>query len=215
MTYLVNHAARFTVDPRRPHTRMLRNVGRYLIEHRQGLIMQPDVKRGFEIFVDADFVGQYDAQDKQNRDNYRSRHGFLITYHGVALHWKSRLQTTIALSTTEAEFLALSDAAREINPFLDFLSEIYQIIPDLPLASSNPVCHLFEDNRGALALATENKFRARTKHIGIKFYHFRDLVTTGRLRLHAISTHDQLADIFTKPLKNPTFATLRKKIMGW
>ena len=133
----------------------------------------------------------------------------------MPLHWSSRLQSIIALSTTEAEFVALSEATREITPYLNFLKEVYSRLPDLPLATSQPVCTLFEDNKGAIALATVNRYRSRTKHIGLKYHHFRDLLVSGSLKIRHITSELQLADIFTKPLKDPEFPRLRKRLLGW
>ena len=74
--------------------------------------MRPDTSKGFEVYVDCDFVGLYEPYQTHDRNNFRSRKGILLTFYGVPITWISKLQTTIALSTTEAEFLALSDASR-------------------------------------------------------------------------------------------------------
>jgi hypothetical protein len=76
-------------------------------------------------------------------------------------------------------------------------------------------CKLFEDNNGALIMATSPKIRPRTKHINIKYHHFREAIHTGKVTIHKISTDKQQADIFTKPLIEQAFLYLRKLIMGW
>ena len=76
-------------------------------------------------------------------------------------------------------------------------------------------CTLFEDNNGAIELATAPKMRPRTKHIALKYHHFREHVRNGTVKIQRIDTAEQIADIFTKPLPESGFEYLRKKLMGW
>ena len=79
----------------------------------------------------------------------------------------------------------------------------------------NTYSTMFEDNAGALQLATEPKYRPRTKHTSVKYHHFRQHVKNKVISIKAIDTNDQQADIFTKPLPLEKFKTFRKLIMGW
>ena len=72
----------------------------------------PDPTKGIEVYVDADFVGGWDPGDAMNADNVYSRNGYVIWYAGCPIYWQSKLQTEIALSTAEAEYIALSQALR-------------------------------------------------------------------------------------------------------
>jgi len=76
-------------------------------------------------------------------------------------------------------------------------------------------CKAFEDNSGALELAKTPKMRPRTKHINIKYHHFREHVRTGLISIHKVASENQLADIFTKPLSSSLFIKLRKTLLGW
>ena len=76
-------------------------------------------------------------------------------------------------------------------------------------------CRLFEDNRGAAEIARVPKFRPRTKHINLKYHHFREHVKSGLLQIEDVDTENQLADIFTKPLHSTLFHRFRKGILGW
>jgi len=76
-------------------------------------------------------------------------------------------------------------------------------------------CRVFEDNSGAIEIAMVPKMRPRTKHINIKYHHFRDYVERGEVSVHPIDTKEQPADMLTKPLNEPTLAKHRKFIMGW
>ncbi len=76
-------------------------------------------------------------------------------------------------------------------------------------------CTLFEDNKGAEELAKFPKYRPRTKHIAIKFHHFREWVKNGKIIIKRVDTKEQEGDIFTKPLPIEAHEYLRKKFMGW
>ena len=76
-------------------------------------------------------------------------------------------------------------------------------------------CKVFEDNSGALEMATTHKFCPRTKYINVKLHHFHDYVTGGDITIHAINTKDQLADYLTKPVNEETLLHLRKVVMDW
>ena len=94
--------------------------------------------------------------------------------------------------------------------FLDELKEkgfsVYSTEPKV-------YCKAFEDNSGALELARLPKMRPRTKHINLKYHHFREYVRIGKIFVYPISTIDQVADIFTKPLPQNTFLKLRRKFL--
>ena len=88
------------------------------------MIIQPNLSKGLEVFVDSDFSGNWDRNDALNKDTARSQHGYFITYNGDPLTWKSQLQSEIALSTTEAECNGLSFALREAIPIINLLKEL-------------------------------------------------------------------------------------------
>jgi len=81
--------------------------------------------------------------------------------------------------------------------------------------TANVHCKAFEDNSGALELARLPKMRPRTKHINIKYHHFREHVRLGIIKIFPISTENQLADIFTKPLPQNLFLRLRKELLHY
>ena len=142
-------------------------------------------------------------------------------YAGCPIAWQSKLQTEIALSTTESEYISLSQATRSLL----FLLELFQEVKDLGLDFTFPKAQVyatcFEDNAGCLELAKAPKLRPRTKHIAVKYHHFRSHVFNkdsnphGKLHLRYVNTKDQLADIFTKGLNESSFEKLRGIICGW
>jgi hypothetical protein len=76
-------------------------------------------------------------------------------------------------------------------------------------------CKVFEDNSGAIELASQQKYRPRTKHINTQYHHFRYYVDNKEISIHHIGTDDQCADVLTKPLNATAFAKHRKTLMGW
>jgi hypothetical protein len=130
----------------------------------------------------------------------------------------SKLQTEIALSTTEAEYLAMSTATRKVLPLMKLIQEMQRQGCGLKAAMPHLHCCVFEDNSGAVELATSvknPKMRPRTWHINTKYYHFRDKVQDGTISIHLVSTTDMLADILTKVCNEEIHTRLREQLMGW
>ena len=181
----------------------------------KGLILKPNNALDLQMYVDADFAGNWSKSESNDRDTARSRHGYVIMYHGCPLLWKSQLQTEIALSSTESEYIGISSGLRDVIPIMNTLKEMHSY--GVPIASSKSeiFCRVFEDNSGALEMAKVHKYRPRTKHINVKYHHFRDFVTRGEITLHAIGTKEQPADMLTKPVNHNTLTKHRRTMMGW
>jgi hypothetical protein len=182
----------------------------------KGLILRPDKEHSFVCYVDADFQGGWNANTAtEDSTTAKSRSAYIVMYAGCPIVWASKMQTDIALSTTESEYSALSEAAREVLWLMNLMTEVKdRMVPgtiDVPTIK----CTIFEDNEGAKAMATAPKMRPRTKHINGRMHHFRSAVSSGKLVIESIDTSDQLADIGTKPLAKDLFTRLRKEIMGW
>jgi hypothetical protein len=128
--------------------------------------------------------------------------------------WSSKLQTEIVLSTTEAEYIAMSQAARDFIPMRDLLLE-FSIATKLIVGDTLTHSMIFEDNKGCVDLASAPKLCPRTKHIALKYRHFRTHVANGLIRIQWIGSKNQLADIFTKPLAAPLFLYLHFHLLGW
>ena len=143
----------------------------------------------------------------------RSQSGYLITFAACPLLWASKLQTEIALSTTEAEYISLSTALREVIPLMNLLSELRDNVDQNIITLPTLHCKLFEDNSGAYELATTPKMRPRTKHINVKYHHFRAYVDKEWISIKKVASEHQFADIFTKPLASAFFIRLRDIIM--
>jgi hypothetical protein len=124
------------------------------------------------------------------------------------------LQTQIALSTTEAEYIALSQSLREVIHMINLATEINRLGVCSYCTIPKIYCKAFKDNSGALELTKAPQMRLRTKHKHLVFHHFRDYVRRGLIVVYPMGTLEQLADIFTKPLSTALFEKHKKKITG-
>ena len=216
ITFAVQQFARFCNNPGQEHEEAVKRICRYLMKTRsQGLVLKPDKTKGLECYVDADYAGSWTKLSSHDPLSTHSRTGFYITYAGCPILWKSKVQSLIALSTTEAEYIALSTALREVIAIIRLLEDLKS--QGFPIHGSTPVikCKTFEDNMSCISLAISHKTRPRTKHLCIKLHHFRSYVVNKIISIEYASTKDQIADIFTKPLARPQFSKLRDLLMSW
>ena len=211
----VHQTARFSNDPKLCHEKAIMRLGRYLLHTRdRGIIFEPDKSKGLECYVDADFAGGWTNADANDADNVMSRTGFIIMYANCPIYWVSKLQTEIALSTAEAEYIALSQALREVIPLMTLMEEIHPVFP-VHITKPNFVCKVHEDNQSCIKMANSDKFTPRTKHIALKYHHFRSHIKRGLIDVQYCRTEDQKADLLTKPLADELFFTLRYMLCGW
>eukprot|EP00957_Ditylum_brightwellii_P060920 4624134-Ditylum_brightwellii.AAC.1 len=134
----VHQYERFTNAPMLSHERAIRRITKYLTgTANRGVVYNPE--RGIECHVNADFAGSWSKTDTDNPENLMSRPGCIVFYAGCPVLWSSKLQTEIALSTAETEYIALSTAMREVA----------------------------EDNQSCIAIAESNKCSPRTKYIAL------------------------------------------------
>ena len=164
-----------------------------------------DITGGLEVLVDASFAGNWDKKDAQtgDRDTARSRHGYIILYYRCPLILKSQLQTEITLSSTESEYTGLSYALREAIPLLSLLDELKEHGFSVDQTKAMIQCKVFKDNSGAIQIATNNKWRPRTKHLHCRLHHFLSYVPDC-ISIQHIPTDKQPADILTKPVDQNT-----------
>ena len=221
----MHQCARFCTKPTALHEFALKRIVRYLVlTATRGLILHPNKEFRLDMYVDADFAGLWHQQHSAMRECVLSRTGYIITYCNCPIHWVSKLQTEIALSTTESEYIALSMATRDLLPLRRLLQEIHRYgIVTLPL--SNPfnttklptldATQIFEDNASCIVLANSEATRQQTKHIALKYHHFRDQIRQGSVKVVKVDTNFNWADILTKPLTRCRHESLRKLIMGW
>ncbi|KAL7567275.1 hypothetical protein ACA910_016741 [Epithemia clementina (nom. ined.)] len=202
ISYAVHQCARFSSQPKQSHGLAVKRIGKYLKGTAdQGKIFKPDPSKSFHCWVEADFAGiWYPDNAATDPMTSKSQSGWVITYANCPIAWASKMQTLTALSTTEAEYLALSTALRELIPLMELTKEVREHSIHLMKAQPKVHCKVFEDNSGALEMARLPKIWPRTKHINNQYHHFRDHVQRGDIEIQAIATEDQIADMLTKAL---------------
>ena len=125
IAYAVHNCARFMEQPKVSHTEAVHDICRYLIGTKDLKMKLKPGKLLFDCYADADFSGLWNKEEaSMNRTTALSRTGYIIKYAGCPLVWASKLQTEVALSSTAAEYVALSTAAREVIPLARLLLEI-------------------------------------------------------------------------------------------
>eukprot|EP00392_Amoebophrya_sp_AT5.2_P019431 g20267.t1 len=156
-----------------------------------------------------DVVGFSDA-DWGNSEDRRSTSGIMVFYGGNLVFWQSITQKSVALSSTEAEYYAISECSREIQYYRNLLSEISKTckIPDV---KQNPTT-IFEDNKSRIDLVGMTETTKKSKHIDIRYNYVKDLFQRGEIKVLHVSTKQQFADILTKPLNVNTFNYLKSMI---
>ena len=151
--------------------------------------------------MDADFSGNWDKGfSLTDLDTARSRTSFIATFAGCPIFWTSKLQTTIALSTMEAEYVILSTALHDIIPMIGVMKEMKEHGISIDTGQPNVHCNIFEDNNGAIQIATKHQWHPCTKHINIQYHHFHSFVTDGSIKIFPIDSVNQPTDMLTKPL---------------
>ena len=217
VAYAVHQCARFCSDPKEEHVKAVIHLVKYLhATKEEGIILKPNKRKSFEVWVDADFSGNWNKTTaKQDASTSKSRSGYVLTYGDCPIFWASKLQTQIALSSCEAEYISLSQSLRDAIPVMRLLQELKDRNFGGEYTKPKVYCKAFEDNTGALALAMVPKIRPRTKHINLVYHHFREEVRNGTIEVVSVDTKNQIADMFTKPLAQNLFTKFRKELMGW
>ena len=212
----VSQVARFNHSPKKSHATAIKTIVRYL--HRtadKGTIITPSGDLSLDCYVDADFAGLYGRDPDREPSSAKSRTGYLITLGNAPIIWKSQLQTEISLSTLESEYSALSASMRALLPLRALLSEVIEGLHLPNQFKSSIRCRVFEDNNGALLLATNQRITNRTKYFLVKWHFFWSYVKSGAVQVLKIDTKEQKADYLTKGLNREVFERIRKLTQGW
>ena len=196
IAYAVGCLARFSSKPNRSHWTAAKRVLRYLKGTANcGIAFTRSESEECIGFSDADWAG-----DQQDR---RSTSGYLFLMAGGPVSWKSKRQGCVALSTAEAEYMALSLAAQETI-------WIRRLLTELGKKPKGPTV-LMEDNQSAIAMAKNPQFHSRAKHIDIRHHFIREKVNEGDIKLIYCPTGDMIADMFTKGLTQHRLKNLMER----
>ncbi|KAG8480237.1 hypothetical protein CXB51_024800 [Gossypium anomalum] len=183
LSYAVSAVSRYMANPGKEHWKAVQWILRYLRGTTDVCLQFGRTEDGVIGYVDADFAGDLDRR--------RSLTGYVFTIGGCAISWKATLQTTVALSTTEAEYMAITEACKEAIWLKGLFSELNE---DLQIST------VFCDSQSAIFLTKDQMFHERTKHIDVRYHFVRDIIARGDIVVSKISTHENPADMMTKSL---------------
>lgn len=184
LAYPVGVISRFMSNPIKEHWLGVKWVLRYI---KGTLKTRLCYRKGSEFVV----KGYCDSDHGGDRDGRRSTSGMVFTLGGNTISWRSSLQKVVALSTTEAEYIALNSAGKEAV-WLKGLMESF--------GYEQKSIEIFCDSQSAMALSKNSVFHEKTKHVAIKYHKIREIIAAGFVDVVKISTLSNPADIFTKIL---------------
>jgi hypothetical protein len=159
------------------------------------LILDGNKELRLNCFADADW-----GQDVNDR---KSISGSIFLLGGTPIYWKSKKQQTVALSSTEAEYLSLSNCVTDGLWISTLMSE---------LGLKEEILNVYLDNQGAIAIAKNLEGLGRAKHIDIKHHFIKDLVEKGLLSLEYVASEHQMADFLTKAVSLTKFLNVKERI---
>ena len=153
-----------------------------------------ELKEKFEVygFADSDW-----ASDATSR---RSTTGYMFFVNQKLVSWNSKKQNSIALSSAEAEYMALCEATQEAIWLIKFFKELgWETVP----------ITIYEDNQSCIELSQNNRNHQRTKHIDVRYHFIREAIEANLIKVQYMETKYRVADMLTKPLPNVTLTRLR------
>jgi hypothetical protein len=183
IAFATSTVAQFSDNPGWVHWEAVKRIFKYLLGTKKLELTYGGEQRGLVGYVDADGASQ---------EHRRAITGFVFMVDGGAVSWSSKKQELVTLSTTEAEYVAQTHAAKEAIWFRQLLTELFDSI-ETPTT-------LFSDSKSAIALAQDGHYHARTKHIDIRYHFIRYVIDAGTIKLVYCATDDMTADTLTKAL---------------
>ena len=188
ITYAVNRLAAYTANPSLQHVGAIKRVLRYLVGTKTlGITYQSQNQR-----TDNNLFHGYSDAAFANTDDQKSTSGHVFVSAGGAMTWSSKKQTTVALSSTEAEYVAISEASREAY----WLRSLYEELGE----DQNSPSVIKGDNEGSIAMTRNPQFHKRAKHISTRWHWVRDLVEEGTVTIESCRDPEQTANVLMKVL---------------
>jgi len=150
-----------------------------------------------EAYCDSDWAG--------DKVDGKSTTGCVIRFNGDVMNWLSKKQTSVAMSTAEAEYIAAGEAVKELLWYRSWISEVFH---------ESPIGIVHCDNTAAISLTDNDTIHDRSKHIRLRYHFIRDEISKKHISIRWIKTIKQQADILTKPLEGAQFTRIRDKLLS-
>lgn len=199
IAFAVTNVARYCAKPSKEHWTAVKRIFRYIKGTK-------DLGIGYCHGLSSDdILGYCDADWAGDVNDRKSTSGYVFHLAGGPISWRSKKQTCVALSTAEAEYVALAAAAQEAVWLKKMISQMG--------TDQRKAVTIFDDSQSAIAMTRNPQFHGRSKHIDIKYHFIRDLVEEGAVNLVYCTTKEMVADILTKGLCREQHERL-KEMMG-
>ncbi|XP_040367238.1 secreted RxLR effector protein 161-like [Rosa chinensis] len=195
LMYVISLISRFMGSPTELHMQAVKRVLKYLKGTVDlGILYKRNGNEQLEAYTDSDYAGDLDDQ--------RSTSGYVFLLSTGAVSWSSKKQPVVTLSTTEAEFIAAASCVCQGIWMRRVLEKLVH--------AHNGSTTMYCDNSSTIKLSKNPVLHGRSKHIDVRFHFLRDLTKDGTVELVHYNSHNQIADIMTKPLKLEVFKKLRE-----
>eukprot|EP00253_Pinus_taeda_P031842 PITA_31842 len=195
--HAVRMVGRFQGNPKETHLQAIKRIFKYLQGTKNYRLWYPrDADLTLHAYIDADWAGSVDER--------KSTSGGAFFMGSRLVSWFSKKQSSIALSTAEAEYVAAASCCTQLLWMMQTLQD-YQI-------TCTPPISILCDNTSAIRISKNPVMHSKTKHILIKYHFLREQVLEQNVKLEYVPSKEQIADILTKPLPRETFEYLRQKL---
>ncbi|GJU38493.1 hypothetical protein Tco_1191450 [Tanacetum coccineum] len=192
IAHAVGVVSRYMAEPGKKHWEAVKRILRYIKGTSDVALCYEESGLSVKGYVDSDYAGDLDRS--------KSTTGYVFTLSGGIVSWVSKLQSVVAMSTTEAEYVAAAQASKEAVWLKMLLEE---------LGHEQEKITLFCDNQSALYLARNPAFHSKTKHIRVQYHFIREKVEEGTVDMQKIHTDDNVADYMTKAINCDKFIWCR------
>ncbi|XP_050547809.1 uncharacterized protein LOC126909428 [Daktulosphaira vitifoliae] len=197
ITFAVNFVSHYLEKPLIIHWNAVKRILKYLKgTYNYGLFFYSRVKLKLHGYSDADYAG-----DTTTR---RSTSGYIFMMTNGIIAWCSQRQKSVALPTTEVEYMAPSQAVQELTWLTLLISDLLETQGETPV--------LYTDNQSAIKLVKNPEFHKRTKHIDVHYHYIREKINEGMFSLEYVTSKEQLANILTKPTPRTRCQELREML---
>ncbi len=218
LAYSVSQTSRFNHCPKKSHAVAIKKIVRYLKGTAdKGIVVKVRKSLDIQVFVDSDFAGLYKQDPDAEPSSAKSRMGYIIFLGGFPLYWKSKLTQEICLSTSEAEYSALSQCLRDLIPIRRTVIEVARVLNVSEELKKSIITTIHEDNDACRLLATNQHLTSRTKYFHVKHHFFWGWIKENEdtVSIVRVDTKQQRADYLTKGLPREVFEAIRLLAQGW
>lgn len=198
IAFSVNSSSRYMENPMKEDEINVKRIMKYLVGSKNlGIVYnKTEEEPKIEAFCDADYAGDMETR--------RSTTGYIILYGGGPISWCSRRQPLVAMSSTEAEYIAAADCCKEVLYLKSLIEELTQ---------TTVKANLNIDNQSAITLIKSGVVNRRSKHIDVRYHFIHERVVSGEISVKYCHTNKQIADCLTKPLSKAKFGVFKDMIV--